>query len=150
MRISKRRKPTPWISAAILATVLWAATVSAQFRAGSLEFAYTTPPYPVGVVSFNYTSDGKPPYITYEIPVSHDGSFTAPWLLLTDEGGKIIGDTIILLTNPDSAATLSLDVMLRGRDGVLEPSCAKRIIVGPKMTVKRSTRVLFPSCPLLP
>jgi hypothetical protein len=150
MRTSRRRKPRPWISAAMLATVLWAANASAQFRAGSLEFAHTTPPHPVGVVSFNYTSDGKPPYITYEIPVSHGGSFTAPWLLLTDEGGKILGDTFILLTNPDSAATLNLDVMLRGTDGVLEPSCTKQIIVAPKTTVKRSTRVLFPSCPLLP
>jgi hypothetical protein len=150
MRTSERRKPTPWIAAAMLATVLWATNASAQFRAGSLEFAYTTPPHLVGVVSFNYTSDGKPPFITYEIPIPHGGSFTAPWLLLTDEGGDILGDTLILLTNPDSITTLSIEVMLRGTDGILEPGCTEQITVGPKVTVKRSTRVLFPDCPAFP
>jgi hypothetical protein len=110
----------------------------------------TNPPDPVRVVAFNYTSDGKPPFITYEIPVAQGGSFTAPWLMLTNEAGGIIGDTVILLTNPDSVATLSIDVMLRGTDGVLEPGCTKQIALGPKATLKRSTRLLFSTCPLIP
>jgi hypothetical protein len=138
------------ISAAMLVTVIWGADVSAQFQGGSLEFAYTSPPDPVGVVAFNFTSDGIPPFISYQIPPAPGGSFTTPWLILADEEGRMIGDTIMLLTNPDSVATLSIDVMLRGTDGVLEPGCTKQIIVGPKAMVKRSTRVLFAYCPQLP
>lgn len=138
------------MSAVILVDALWATLASAQLQAGSLEFVYTAPLIPLGVVAFNYTSDGKPPFITYELPITPGGQFTAPWLMLSDEEGEIVGDTVILLTNPDSVSRLTVNVMLRDLDGMLAEGCIQELILEPKATVKRSTRVLFRGCPLIP
>jgi hypothetical protein len=56
---------------------------------------------------------------------------------------------LIVLTNADVVAAISVKVMLWNADGVLDDGCTRMLTLEPKTTVKKATRSLFPSCPAL-
>lgn len=147
MRSNDRMKRNVLVLLVMTLSIFWAVSAYAlERRVGSLEFSYDSTADPVGMVILNHF-DIKKPSIDYQIPTSPGGNFTAPWGIIID-GGLVIGDTLIMLTNPDAGATLSIDVILRDKDGVVAgDACTKTITLGPKKTLLRGTKVLFAACP---
>ena len=134
------------IAAVVIVGLAWSANAFAlERRVGSLEFGYTSTADPIGMVMLNHITDLRPS-ITYQVPASPGGSFTTPWAMLI-QSGVVTGDTLIMLTNPDAALTLTIAVTLRDKDGVVGSGCAKSITLDPKKTVLRSSRTLFAGCP---
>ena len=140
-------KRVGWVMVVAILGILWSVNAYAlERRIGSLEFSYTAPPDPIGMVMLYHIADKKPS-ITYQVPASPGGNFTTPWGILID-GGVIVADTLIMLTNPDGGATLGIDVTLRDKDGAVGGvECVKRITLAPKESRLRETRVLFSGCP---
>jgi len=111
-------KYTIWVLMFILVGALGSpAAYALERRVGSLEFSSSSGVDPVGMVLLNHI-DIKKPSITYQIPGASGGNFTTPWAILID-GGVVIADTLIMLTNPDDTDTLSVNVTLRDKDGVV-------------------------------
>ena len=137
-----------WISGLAFVSILWAVTASAQsggIRLGSLEFEVLQGPEPIGLVTLVFIPEATPS-ITYQIPQASGGQFTTPWAI-TVGGGNVGTDTLIVLTNPDSMATIKVQVMLWDAEGVLHDGCTRTLTIEPKATVKKASRSLFPSCP---
>jgi len=108
-------KRVGWVMVVAILGILWSVNAYAlERRIGSLEFSYTAPPDPIGMVMLYHIADKKPS-ITYQVPASPGGNFTTPWGILID-GGVIVADTLIMLTNPDGGATLGIDVTLRDKE----------------------------------
>jgi hypothetical protein len=139
-----------WIVGLACVSVLWpviAAAQSAGLRIGSLEFEVLEGPDPLGLVALLFIPDAAPS-ITYQIPQAPGGHFTTPWAI-TVGGGKVGTDTLVVLTNADVVATISVKVMLWNAAGVLDDGCTRTLALEPKSTVKKATRSLFPGCPAL-
>lgn len=133
------------IVAVVIVGLAWSANAFAlERRVGSVEFGYTSTADPIGMVMLNHVTDLRPS-ISYQIPASPGGSFTTPWAMLI-QAGVVTGDTLIMLTNPDAALTLTIAVTLRDKDGVVGLGCAQTIVLGPKKTVLRASRTLFSGC----
>lgn len=144
-RTRRLTKVMGFIVVVAMTSLAWSADAFAERRVGSLEFSHTSAKPPIGMVMLNHISDLRPS-VTYQIPESAGVSFTTPWGVII-QSGVITGDTLIMLTNPDDAATLNIDVTLRDRDGVIGLGCTKTLALGPKKTTLRSSRSLFSGCP---
>lgn len=131
-------------------SIAWSADAYAlERRIGSLEYSYDSSSNPIGLVMLNYISDKKP-YISYDFPLSAGGNFTTPWGMLIDTTtvATIIGDTLIMATNPSDSLSLSITITLRNANGIIsDPSCVATIILGPKATKLKASRMLFSGCP---
>jgi hypothetical protein len=150
MRKDGRIRFAVWVLLVITAlTIGWSADAYAlERRVGSLEYSYDSSSNPIGLVMLNYISEKKP-YISYDFPVSAGGNFTTPWGMLIDATGAIIGDTLIMATNPSDSLSLDITITLRNADGVIEDltNCIATITLGPKATKLRASRTLFSGCP---
>jgi hypothetical protein len=134
------------VLAVMLVGLLWPTSGYAlEERNGSLEFSYTAPPDPVGQVILNHVNDLKPS-ISYQVPVAPGGDFTTPWTMLFNADGSVSADTLIVLVNPDAAVTLVITVTLRDAAGVVAAGCQQDVTIGPKETLRRSSRTLFSTC----
>lgn len=134
-----------WVMVVAILGILWSVNAYAlERRIGSLEFSYTAPPDPIGMVMLNHIADKKPS-ITYQVPASPGGNFTTPWGILID-GGAIVADTLIMLTNPGDA-TLGIEVTLRDQEGLIGAGCVKTLTIGANKTQLRAIRTLFLGCP---
>jgi hypothetical protein len=137
-----------WITGLALVGVLWTITAAAQsggIRFGSLEFEVLEGPDPIGLVTLLFLPEATPS-LTYQIPQAPGGQFTTPWAI-TVGGGKVGTDTLIVLINSDTVATIQMEVMLRDAEGALNDGCTKTLTIEPKATIKKASRSLFPSCP---
>lgn len=137
-----------WIVGLAFACVLWATMDAAQaatLRIGSLEFVVLEGLDPIGLVALLFIPEASPS-ITYQFPPTPGGRFTTPWAI-TVGSGKVVTDTLIVLTNPDAFTPLTVQVMLWDAEGILNTGCTRTLTIEPKATVKKASRSLLPSCP---
>ncbi|MDD5434795.1 MAG: hypothetical protein PH343_05135 [Nitrospira sp.] len=127
-------------------SLIW--TVNSQAlerRVGSLEFSYTGPTAPIGMVMLNHL-DTQRPSIEYEFPGTN-GGFTTPWGILIDRR-VVVGDTLIMATNP-YPTPITIGVILYDKDGLTGPTCTKNLVLGAKKTVLLATRTWMSTCPVV-
>lgn len=128
----------------VVLSLIW--TVNSQAderRVGSLEFSYTGPTAPIGMVIFNYLDTNKPA-IEYEFPGTN-GGFTTPWGISISRR-VVVGDTLIMATNP-YPTNMTVGVTLYDQNGVTGPTCTKNLVLGAKKTVLLPTRIWMSACP---
>jgi len=131
----------------VLATLGSPSLHALEVRVGSLEFSYTSPPDPLGLVSLNTVATGTPS-ISYQIPVVPGGHFFTPWGLVFDQGVLVEG-TLMVLTNPDPDVTLAITIAVHDGNGAVGPGCTRTANLMPRQTRRLIVVDSFPTCAAL-